>query len=507
MSERLYALLLRLFPARFRDAYAEEALHLFRDRARDEHGAVRHLRLWFDLLLDLAVSVPRVQFRERRRVVVSAQRLEGVPGFHVLESRPPHPAVVMVAVVLSSAVVWAAAFSLSRTAAETAMSPSTEEARYPVDAPTLNAARGGVQGVPARDSSAKAARGVVRSTTAGNAKQGETSVSSREANAGTATAILEAPAAIRSASDGPATIDEARRRRVIAGAIAKFQESYLDPAMAQKMAAALLVHEEQGDDSRAIDGPDFADLLTGQLQDVSHDKHLGVGYTPVATPARPERPTPEDMARYRSDMARSNCMIASAKMLPHNIAYLKINGFPNPAICAPRVAAAMQSLNGASSIIYDLRDNHGGDPHMVALVATYLFARRTHLNDIYSPRSNRTEQFWTTTPPPTGNRLWNKPAYVLTSSRTFSGGEEFCYDLKSLKRATLIGEPTGGGAHPAQERWIDDNFTIRVPTARPINPITKTDWEGTGVEPDIRVKAEDAMAVAERIAARRTSRR
>src|SRR5882757_11019516 len=203
MSERLYALLLRLFPKRFRDAYAEEALHLFRDRARDERGAVRHLRLWFDLLLDLAVSVPRVQFRERRRVAVAAQRLEGVPGFHVLEGRPPHPAVVMAAVVLSSAVVWAAAFSLSRTAAETPAGASAEEARYPVDAPTLKAARGGMQGVPVRDSSANAARGVVRSTTVGNAKpgnakQGETSVSSRKANAGTATPILEAAAA----SDG-----------------------------------------------------------------------------------------------------------------------------------------------------------------------------------------------------------------------------------------------------------------------------------------------------------------
>jgi C-terminal processing protease CtpA/Prc len=275
--------------------------------------------------------------------------------------------------------------------------------------------------------------------------------------------------------------------------------------MAQKMAVALLAHEKNGDDRQPMDGWDFAGLLTQQLQEVSHDKHLAVGYTPVATPARPESPTPEDMARYRSDMARSNCLIESTKMLPHNVGYLKINGFPDPAICAPRVAAAMQTLNGASAIIYDLRDNHGGDPHMVAVVATYLFARRTHLNDIYTPRSNRTDQFWTISPTPAGNRLSNKPAYVLTSPRTFSGGEEFCYDLKTLKRATLIGERTGGGAHPAQMKWIDDNFNIRVPFARPINPITKTDWEGTGVEPDVRIKTDDALAVAERMALRRRS--
>jgi hypothetical protein len=412
--------------------------------------------------------------------------------------------VVIVAAVVSCVLVWAAAFSLSRRAGESAGASSAEDAQYPVHSPTVKPARGGLQAVTVGDSSASAVRGIVRSAPARNAKQGEPSISSREIDAGTASST--GLAAMGSASDRPAIIDEARRRSVIAGAIAKLEESYLDPAMAQKMAAALLAHEKNGDDRQSMDGWDFASLLTQQLQEVSHDKHLAVGYTPVATPARPESPTPEDMARYRSDMARSNCMIESAKMLPHNIAYMKINGFPDPAICAPRVAAAMHTLNGASAIIYDLRDNHGGDPHMVALVATYLFARRTHLNDIYTPRSNRTEQFWTT-PPPAGNRLWNKPAYVLTSGRTFSGGEEFCYDLKTLKRATLVGEPTGGGAHPAQMRWIDDNFNIRVPFARPINPITRTDWEGTGVEPDIHVKADDALAVAERMAAQRVPQR
>jgi hypothetical protein len=497
MSERLYVLLLRLFPARFRNAYKQEALQLFRDRARAEQGTVRHLRLWMDLLSDLAVSVPGVHLRERKHI--EARRLEGVPAFHMLEERPPHPAVVMIAALVSLAVVWAAAVSVSHTAGAAATSASTKEAQYPRDTPTLKPVRGGVQAVSVGDSSASAAR---RSTRPAAAAGSSFAASTVGAATSTTAAASEAAA---SASDESAIIDAARRRSVIAGAIAKLQESYLDSAMAQKMAVALLAHEKNGDDRQSIDGWDFASLLTQQLQEVSHDKHLAVGYTPLATPARPESPTPEDMTRYRSDMARSNCLIESTKMLPHNIGYLKINGFPDPAICAPRVAAAMQTLNGASAIIYDLRDNHGGDPHMVAVVATYLFARRTHLNDIYTPRSNRTEQFWTISPPPAGNRLSNKPAYVLTSPRTFSGGEEFCYDLKALKRATLVGEQTGGGAHPAQMKWIDDNFNIRVPFARPINPITKTDWEGTGVEPDVRVKADDALAIAERMALRRRS--
>jgi C-terminal processing protease CtpA/Prc len=90
--------------------------------------------------------------------------------------------------------------------------------------------------------------------------------------------------------------------------------------------------------------------------------------------------------------------------------------------------------------------------------------------------------------------------YVLTSKQTFSGAEEFSYDLKNLKRATIVGETTGGGAHPVSGERIDDHFLIGVPYARAINPISKTNWEGTGVEPDVKVAAAEALAVAEKLA-------
>jgi retinol-binding protein 3 len=109
-----------------------------------------------------------------------------------------------------------------------------------------------------------------------------------------------------------------------------------------------------------------------------------------------------------------------------------------------------------------------------------------------------TQHYWTEPMP--GNRLADKPAYVLTSASTFSGAEEFSYDLKLLKRATLVGETTGGGAHPASRHRIDDHFAIDVPFARPINPISKTDWEGTGVEPDVKVKASGVLATSEKLA-------
>ena len=135
-------------------------------------------------------------------------------------------------------------------------------------------------------------------------------------------------------------------------------------------------------------------------------------------------------------------------------------------------------------------------------MCSYLFDRRTHLNDIYYRHENTTQEFWTSSPIP-GNTLADKPAYVLTSSTTFSGAEEFSYDLKNLKRATLVGETTAGGAYLVQERRIDDHFSIQVPFGRRVNPISKTDWEGAGVEPDVKVNATAALDAAQKIAAKR----
>src|SRR5260370_12743608 len=92
MSDKIYALLLRLFPSHFRKAYGEEALQLFRDRTRDEKGFFPRLRLWFDLLADLAISVPRDHFyAEPELIAASVQRLGRMPSFYVLRDESPRP--------------------------------------------------------------------------------------------------------------------------------------------------------------------------------------------------------------------------------------------------------------------------------------------------------------------------------------------------------------------------------------------------------------------------------
>jgi hypothetical protein len=291
------------------------------------------------------------------------------------------------------------------------------------------------------------------------------------------------------------TLDSSKRARLIDEAARILDEFYVFPDTAKKAATALRARERQGKYKDIVDGDDFATRLTDDLQEVSHDKHLRVRFSPVLQPAgEPER-GPEAQAVLRGQLATINCGFEKAEHLPPNIGYLKFNTFADTDICAPTAIAAMNFLADSDVLILDLRDNHGGRPDMVTFMASYLFDEPTHLNDNYNRKENTTRQTWSLPYVP-GRKFIGSPVFVLTSRATFSGAEEFCYDLKMLKRVTLIGEPTGGGAHLIESHRIDAHFSIDVPLARAINPVSKTDWEGTGVEPDIRVPAADALTEA-----------
>jgi hypothetical protein len=302
------------------------------------------------------------------------------------------------------------------------------------------------------------------------------------------------------AADMNPKIDAATKARVIDGAIANLNEFYVFPETAKKMEQALRERQKKGDYDAIDDGEAFATALTDHLKAVSHDKHLRVNFVPNVLPkGNPGPPTPELEAQMRAQMERTNCAFEKVEHLQPNIGYLKFNAFADPGLCGPTATAAMNFLGGVDALIIDLRDNGGGDPRMVTYVSSYLFSEPTHLNDLYNRKEDSTTQYWTLPYVP-GKRLGGKPVFVLTSSQTFSGGEEFTYNLKSLKRATIIGETTGGGAHPVSGHRIDDHFIIGVPFARAVNPITKTNWEGTGVEPDVKVPAAEALDVAKKMA-------
>lgn len=293
-------------------------------------------------------------------------------------------------------------------------------------------------------------------------------------------------------------LDAQIRKQTVDGVASALTEFYVDPELAQKMSEAIEAHAKAGDYDKISDGDMFAERLTLDLRDVSHDKHLRVDFTPFKMPP-PHPPSPEDDARFHHQMERDNCAFQKVEILPGNIGYIKFNGFMDAGFCGSTVNAAMEFVAHTDALIFDIRENGGGQPAMVTLIASYLFDKPTHLIDIYNRHENTTQQNWTLSYLP-GPRLTKIPVYVLTSKRTFSGAEEFAFDLKNQKRATIVGETTGGGAHPVSGHPVGDYFMVGVPFAKSLDPITKTNWEGTGVEPDVKTAADDALTTAEKLA-------
>jgi retinol-binding protein 3 len=272
-------------------------------------------------------------------------------------------------------------------------------------------------------------------------------------------------------------LDAATRQKTIDAISARLTDYYVYPDVAAKMVAAVQEHEKHGDYNSITDGNEFAGALTQDLRAVSHDRHLRVTYNPYTLPQQPgspesREPSPADRARFRAMLEQQNCTFSKLEILDHNIGYIKFGAFPPPDMCGPTVVAAMNFVAHTDALIFDLRENHGGDPEMVDFMVSYLFQEPTHINDLTNRHENETHQYWTFPWVP-GPRFIDKPVYVLTSHETFSGGEEFTFDLKTQKRATIVGETTGGGAHPVEGLSAGDHFTIGVPFGHPINPVTK----------------------------------
>lgn len=300
-----------------------------------------------------------------------------------------------------------------------------------------------------------------------------------------ALAPIATPAAYQ-VPEGP--LDANRRRALIDAAARAIEANYVFPDVGRRMAAALRERGARGDYDQISDCTAFAARLTDDLRALCHDKHLRVTYK-------------DDLRLPPSGGAGQGLGFGDIERLHGNIARIAINGFPPIARVRDAVDTFMSGVADADVLIIDLRANHGGEPSTVALVASYLFDDQpVHLNDVIE-RDGTMRTFWTR--PTVARKRFGgkKPVYVLTSAETFSGGEELAYDLQSLHRATLIGETTGGGANLTGAHTLDDWFVIGVPWARPINPVTKTNWEGVGVRPDVATKATAALDEALRRAA------
>lgn len=284
-------------------------------------------------------------------------------------------------------------------------------------------------------------------------------------------------------------LDSTVRHQIILSAGEQLRLYYFDHNLAEKMSLMLLTHEKNGDDDYVTDPESFADLLTTQLRTVSDDRHLIVIYSRTPLPDVSARQQSQLSSSYTQEMRRTNCGFEKLEILQGNIGYLKLNSFPDISLCEETARRAMGRLNNVDSLIIDLRDNQGGFPDMVSFLASYLF---DHPEYLYNPRADTTGHSWTRSPV-AGNHLANKPVYLLTSERTISGAEQFTYNLKMLRRAAIIGQTTAGEAHAGSFHRLNDHFGIGILEVKPFNPYSKYDWAEIGIEPDVRVRAADAL--------------
>lgn len=275
---------------------------------------------------------------------------------------------------------------------------------------------------------------------------------------------------------------------LIAELAADIRANYVFPDKADQAADMLETNAKAGR-YEGLPEIELAQRLTTDLQTLTRDRHFAVRLAPPEAPqALQQSPTPE---------RRRNTPIRSVQRLEGNIGYIDFRGFEQRATIEPQIHAMMHLLEGADALIVDLRKNGGGDPETVQLLCSYLFPKNapTHLNSLYFRPADQTTEFWTQPESVQGPGFAQTPVWVLTSRYTFSGAEEFSYNLQTRQRATIVGETTGGGAHPVDGYRVG-NLVAMIPVGRAINPVTGKNWEGTGVEPDVKCPSDKALDVA-----------
>lgn len=303
-------------------------------------------------------------------------------------------------------------------------------------------------------------------------------------------------------AQGPASedkvIDDRMKAAIIDSVSHALNTTYIFPDVATKIEKRIREQLKKKAYSEVNSLRDFSQRLTEDIRSVNNDRHLWVEYL-----------TDENLELLNSDTTGGaaaeeelrqskmrNFGFRELRILPGNVGYFKLNGFSDLSEAGTVAVAAMNYLSNADAIIIDLRDNGGGSPKMIQLLTSYFFDEPVHLNSFYIRRSDTIEQYWT----PgfvSGPRLTSTELFVLTSEFTFSAAEEFSYNLKNLKRAKIVGDTTGGGAHPNEFiNWRNLRVSMSIPFGRAINPISGTNWEGTGVIPDIPCPQAAALDVA-----------
>jgi hypothetical protein len=307
-------------------------------------------------------------------------------------------------------------------------------------------------------------------------------------------------------------VDSAMRQEAIDALVAKLNDHYVFPDKAKQIGAVLRQNEHEGKYAGITDGKQLAIQLTNDLRGIAHDQHMLVAFSrsPIRLQDAGEPPTSKAEWNQRAGLIQrlvvpvmAGRRVENVDHLSPNIGYLKLSGFPPAFLMTEKFAAAMNEVADTEGLIVDLRDNGGGAPESVALLVSYFVDGRTRLNDIWDRDTGITTQQWTQDKLDGKRYGGKKPVLILAGPGTKSAGEDFTYTMQAMKRATVIGQPTWGGAHPTRPHRLGAHFLALIPGRRSINPITNSNWEGTGVIPDIAAKPDDALALARELMQRR----
>jgi hypothetical protein len=287
------------------------------------------------------------------------------------------------------------------------------------------------------------------------------------------------------------------RAAIVQTLAAKINANYIDPAVAERVGSAIARKNAEGGYASVAGAEAFSAVLATDLRAFSGDKHFGARFDdhfrePGGDAGPPSR---AEMDEARDETERGGFGIQKVERLPGNIGYIELRGFGYTEFVGPAYTAALSLMAGTDALILDLRRNGGGSPVSVAYLMSHFFppGDMRHLIDVYDRPTDTTRQIWTV---PTVAQRYDKPVYVLTSARTFSGGEDCAYDFQVHKRGTLVGETTGGGSNPVGRYSAGHGIVVAIPTARTTNVVTKTSWDHVGVKPDIAVPAAQALQTA-----------
>lgn len=302
-------------------------------------------------------------------------------------------------------------------------------------------------------------------------------------------------------------LTESNKKQIIDSLITELEEFYIRPNAIGDIKKKLNENYKKGLYKDISKPNEFAGKLSTDLVDVSKDLHFSVRYDPEWSKDQLKKEDKEILKKIKaeelSEAKKKNFGFQKTQILEGNIGYLQFDYFEDPAIASEKAASVMQFLNNTDALIIDLRKNNGGAMEMGQFLSSYFYSgKELPLYKYYYYEKNRKKidrEMWLLPSVP-GKRLEDIDIYILTSSVTFSAAEWMSYSLQNLKRVTIVGEKTAGGAHPIDRKVLPNGFTVNIPFGEVKDPITNTDFEGKGVMPDVLCKSEEAVNTAHLLA-------